>query len=136
MQRLGRPRPARELGGDEAGAVGLEQGVSHGSPLSGGVASWVKPPLRCTRAAGSSPSADGTAADAAPDLAPTATRRDLQLGRRLFHLANGVAIATAYALLFTHQQVVHVFGTIACLVYILDRVRIHYPELVARARRG
>jgi len=64
--------------------------------------------------------------------APTATRRDLQLGRRLFHLANGVTIASAYALLFTHQQVVHVFGTIACLVYIVDRVRIHYPEAAAR----
>jgi dolichol kinase len=65
--------------------------------------------------------------------APTATRHDLQLGRRLFHLMNGVAIATAYAVLFTHEQVVHVFGTIACLVYVADRVRIHYPELVARA---
>lgn len=65
-------------------------------------------------------------------LAPTATRRDLQLGRRLFHLANGVTIASAYALLFTHQQLVHVFGTIACLVYIADRVRIHYPEAAAR----
>ncbi len=64
--------------------------------------------------------------------APTATRGDLQLGRRLIHLANGVAIATAYALLFTHQQLVHVFGTIACLVYIADRIRIHYPEAAAR----
>ena len=63
---------------------------------------------------------------------PSATRHDLQLGRRLFHLANGVAIATAYALLFTHEQVVHTFGAIACLVYIGDRVRIAYPELVAR----
>lgn len=65
-------------------------------------------------------------------LAPTATRRDLQLGRRVFHLANGSAIASAYALLFTHQQLVHVFGTIACLVYIADRVRINYPEAAAR----
>ncbi len=65
-------------------------------------------------------------------VAPTATRRDLQLGRRLFHLANGVTIASAYALLFTHQQLVHVFGTIACVVYIADRVRIHYPEVAAR----
>ena len=64
--------------------------------------------------------------------APSATRKDLQLGRRLVHLANGCAVATAYAFLFTHQQVVHVFGTIACVVYILDRVRIHYPELVQR----
>lgn len=67
-----------------------------------------------------------------PDGAPTATRRSLQLGRRLFHLANGVAIATAYALLFTHTQVVRVFGTIACLAYVADRVRIHYPELMDR----
>ena len=65
--------------------------------------------------------------------APSATRQDLQLGRRLVHLANGSAIATAYALIFTHQQIVHTFGSIACLVYILDRVRIHYPELLERA---
>ena len=74
-------------------------------------------------------------APAAPPAAPTATRKDLQLGRRLFHLTNGVVIATAYALLFTHQQVVHLFGTIACLVYILDRVRIHYPGVLQRAPR-
>jgi dolichol kinase len=64
--------------------------------------------------------------------APSATRHDLQLGRRLFHLANGVTIATAYALLFTHQQIVHIFGAIACLVYIADRVRIAYPEAITR----
>ena len=71
--------------------------------------------------------------DAAPaePASPTATRHDLQLGRRLFHLANGVAIATAYALLFTQSQVVRLFGIAACLVYIADRVRIHYPELLA-----
>lgn len=66
------------------------------------------------------------------DSAPTATRRDLQLGRRAFHVANGVSVATAYALFFTHAQVVHVFGTIACLVYVIDRVRIAYPEVLAR----
>src|SRR6185295_6796532 len=65
-------------------------------------------------------------------LAPTATRRDLQLGRRLFHVMNGVTTATAYAVLFTHTQIIHVFGTIACLVYVFDRVRIAYPEQVAR----
>ena len=68
-----------------------------------------------------------------PAHAPSATRKDLQLGRRLVHCANGCAIATAYALIFTHQQIVHTFGSIACLVYILDRVRIHYPELLVRA---
>jgi len=72
------------------------------------------------------------AADAPTDRAPTATRQDLQLGRRLFHLGNGVAIATAYALFFTHEQIVHTFGAVACLVYIADRVRIAYPEVVER----
>ena len=66
------------------------------------------------------------------DRAPSATRHDLQLSRRFFHLANGVSTATAYALLFTHEQVIHIFGTIACIVYVLDRVRIAYPEVVAR----
>jgi dolichol kinase len=66
------------------------------------------------------------------DRAPSATRHDLQLGRRLFHLLNGSSTATAYALLFTHEQVVHIFGTIACLVYIIDRIRIAYPEAVAQ----
>lgn len=69
---------------------------------------------------------------AVADGAPAATRHDLQLGRRLFHLLNGVLTATAYALLFTHEQVVHIFGTIACVVYVVDRVRIAYPEAVAR----
>jgi len=64
--------------------------------------------------------------------APSATRDDLHLGRRLFHVINGVSTATAYALLFTHQQVVHIFGTIACIVYVIDRVRIAYPEVMAR----
>lgn len=68
----------------------------------------------------------------ASERAPSATRYDLQLGRRLFHLANGVAIATAYALLFSHNQIVHLFGAVACLVYIGDRIRIAYPEVVAR----
>jgi len=86
----------------------------------------IEPPL---------PDADPTAVPAPPSstAAPSATRKDLQLGRRLIHAANGSAIATAYAALFTHQQIVHVFGAIACVVYILDRVRIHYPELLVRA---
>jgi dolichol kinase len=68
----------------------------------------------------------------AVDRSPSATRDDLQLARRFFHLANGVSIATAYALLFTHEQVIHIFGTIACIVYVVDRVRMAYPEAVAR----
>ncbi len=63
---------------------------------------------------------------------PSATRKDIHIGRRLVHMGNGVAIATAYALFFEHQQVIHIFGVIACLVYILDRVRIHYPEVIRK----
>ncbi len=70
--------------------------------------------------------------DRAGDGAPSATRDHLQLGRRLFHLLNGVVTATAYALFFTHEQIIHTFGAIACIVYIADRVRIAYPEAVAR----
>jgi dolichol kinase len=80
----------------------------------------------------SAPEGAPAEADAA---ACTATRHDFQPGRRLIHLANGVAIATAYALLLTRDQVVHLFGIVACVVYILDRVRIHYPELIARVPR-
>jgi len=69
---------------------------------------------------------------AVPTAAPTATRKDLQLGRRLVHALNGIVIATAYQLLFTRPQVVSLFGSIACIVYILDRVRIHYPEVGER----
>lgn len=77
------------------------------------------------------PAAPAVAAEPPPG-APSATRHDLQLGRRFFHCMNGVVVATAYALLFTHRQVVYVFGTVACVVYVLDRVRIAYPELVER----
>ena len=73
---------------------------------------------------------------AAVSAVPTATRKDLQIGRRLVHMTNGFVIATAYALLFTHEQIIHLFGVIACLVYILDRVRIHYPELMQQAPRA
>lgn len=78
------------------------------------------------------PLADEPAPEPLPPGAATATRHDLQLGRRFFHCLNGVVVATAYALLFTHRQIIHVFGTVACVVYVLDRVRIAYPELVER----
>lgn len=78
------------------------------------------------------PAEPALAAEPPPPGAPAATRHDLQLGRRFFHCLNGVIVATAYALLFTHRQVVYVFGTVACVVYVLDRVRIAYPELVER----
>ena len=58
----------------------------------------------------------------------SATRDNLQVGRRLFHMANGAGVATAYAIFVTHQQLVHTLGIIACLVYLFEQIRINYPE--------
>jgi dolichol kinase len=66
---------------------------------------------------------------------PGASRGDLQLGRRSIHLASGVAVASVYAAWFRREQVISIFGTIACLVYVLDRIRIHYPEIADRFPR-
>lgn len=57
-----------------------------------------------------------------------ATRKDLQLPRRLFHMGSGVTVAFIYNFLLTHQQAVSILGTIACVLYILEQVRINYPE--------
>lgn len=56
------------------------------------------------------------------------TRKNLQLARRLFHMANGVGIATVYLISLTHQQMIHFLGTLLCLLYIVEQVRISYPE--------
>lgn len=56
------------------------------------------------------------------------TRKDLQIARRLFHMGNGVAVATLYWLSFSHQQMIHALGTIACLLYVFEQIRIGYPE--------
>ena len=45
------------------------------------------------------------------------TRKNLQLARRLFHMANGVGIATVYLISLTHQQMIHFLGTLLCLLY-------------------
>ncbi len=64
-----------------------------------------------------------------------ATRKDLQISRRLFHMANGFIIATAYGITFSHQQIVYFCGTIACIMYLLDQVRIAYPERIKKFER-
>lgn len=56
------------------------------------------------------------------------TRKNLQIARRLFHMGNGVAVATLYWLSFSHQQMIHALGTIACLLYVFEQIRISYPE--------
>lgn len=49
-------------------------------------------------------------------------------------MANGVLSASAYALFFTHTQAVYLLGTVACLVYLFEQIRINYPELMRRAQ--
>ena len=58
---------------------------------------------------------------------PTATRHDLQISRRFFHFLNGFSIAMAYQFFFTHTRIVSLLGTIACLIYLFEQLRISYP---------
>lgn len=64
----------------------------------------------------------------------TATRNNLQLGRRFFHLTNGVIIATMYHLFLTHKQLVYILGLTASLLYLFEQVRISYPELASKLK--
>lgn len=60
---------------------------------------------------------------------PTKTRHDLQWGRRFFHAGAGTLVGSAYALLFSRTQVISILGTIACILYLLEQIRISYPEI-------
>lgn len=63
---------------------------------------------------------------------PLATRHNLQVMRRLFHMFNGGSIATLYLISFNHSQMVHFLGTIACLLYVVEQIRVNYPETAAK----
>lgn len=69
------------------------------------------------------------------EMAPTATRKDLHLGRRLLHMGSGLTIVIAYGLFFTHTQAVQLLGTIACLAYLIDRIRVAYPEIARKLEK-
>lgn len=62
----------------------------------------------------------------APELP---SRKNLQLARRFFHMGTGTTIATLYWFTFTHQQAIHLLGLGACLLYVMEQVRINYPEM-------
>jgi len=66
------------------------------------------------------------------ESAPSATRKDLQFGRRFFHMASGMAIVMAYGFFLSHAQMVRLLGTIACIAYLFDRVRVAYPEIAKK----
>ncbi|MEX0799281.1 MAG: diacylglycerol/polyprenol kinase family protein [Bacteriovoracaceae bacterium] len=62
----------------------------------------------------------------APELP---NRKNLQLPRRFFHMAMGITIATLYWFTFTHQGAIHTLGLFACLLYVMEQIRINYPEM-------
>ena len=56
------------------------------------------------------------------------SRKNLQIARRIFHMGNGITVATLYWLSFSHQQMIHALGSIACILYVFEQIRINYPE--------
>ncbi len=56
------------------------------------------------------------------------SRHNLQLARRLLHMACGFGIATLYWVSFSHTEMIRFLGTIACVLYVVEQVRINYPE--------
>ena len=61
-----------------------------------------------------------------------ATRNNFQLGRRFFHASMGIIVASTYKAFLTHQQIVYILGTAACLLYFIEQIRINYPEFSKR----
>lgn len=66
--------------------------------------------------------------------APTATRESLQLTRRFFHCTMGISVGLIYQFLLTHSRAIYILGFCACLVYILEQIRINYPELAGNIK--
>lgn len=60
------------------------------------------------------------------------SRHNMQITRRLFHMFNGFSIATLYLISFSHSQMIHFLGTLACMLYLFEQIRINYPETAAR----
>lgn len=63
------------------------------------------------------------------EAAPTATRKSLQIPRRMFHASMGLGVGLVYQFLLTHSRAIYILGFCACVVYILEQIRINYPEL-------
>ena len=55
------------------------------------------------------------------------TRKDLQIPRRLFHMAVGTSIGLIYNYLLTHERAIYILGTSACVLYIFEQIRIFRP---------
>lgn len=68
------------------------------------------------------------------EAAPTATRSSLQIPRRLFHASMGISVGLVYQFLLTHSRAIYILGFCACVVYIMEQIRINYPELSANIK--
>jgi len=62
--------------------------------------------------------------------APSKTRKDLQLPRRAFHFSCGVAAGFIYMLFLSHQQAVYILGIATTVFYVLEQLRINYPNAI------
>ena len=60
--------------------------------------------------------------------APTSTRASLQLPRRFFHCLSGLISGTIYMLFLSHKQAIYILGGAASIFYILEQIRINYPN--------
>ncbi len=58
----------------------------------------------------------------------TKTRKDLHMPRRVFHFGSGLIAGMIYKHFLTHAQAVHILGIATCLFYILEQIRLNYPE--------
>ncbi len=70
------------------------------------------------------------------DTVVSATRHDYQISRRLFHMGNGFVVASAYLVMLTRQDIIYFLGTVACLLYVFDQIRIAYPEIAKKFEAG
>ncbi len=60
--------------------------------------------------------------------APNKTRKDLQIPRRLFHFGCGITSGLIYQIFLTHKQAVYILGIAASLMYVIEQLRINYPN--------
>jgi dolichol kinase len=60
------------------------------------------------------------------------TRKSLQWSRRLFHMGMGLAIGLVYQFSLTHSRAIYILGMGACVVYIMEQIRINYSELSSK----
>ena len=59
---------------------------------------------------------------------PSSTRDSIQLPRRFFHMSAGICVGAIYQAFLTRQMAVSFLGIAACIMYLIEQIRINYPE--------